>query len=57
MIEDDAAAAVWREHDRFLPSQQSRQHSASIGRQAASEVSGHHCKRARENIGKYQIVA
>jgi hypothetical protein len=57
MIEDDAAAAVWCEHDRLLPWQQSRQHGAATGRQAASEIGGHHCKRARENIGKYQIVA
>jgi hypothetical protein len=47
MIEHDAAAAVWCEHDRLLPPQQSRQHGASIGRQSASEIRGHHRQGAR----------
>jgi len=57
MIEHDAAAAVRCEDDRLLPSQQSRQHGASIGRQPASEIGGHHRQRAREDIGQDQIVA
>jgi hypothetical protein len=57
IIKRDAAAAVWCEHDRLLPSQQSRQHGASAGSQSMSEVGGHHCQWAREDIGQDQIVA
>jgi hypothetical protein len=57
MIEHDAAAAVRCEHDRLLPSQQSRQHGASIRRQPAREVGGHHRQWTREDIGQDQIIA
>jgi len=57
MIEHDAAAAVGCEHDRLLAPQQSRQHGASIGRQPASEVGGHHRQRSRKDIRQDQIVA
>jgi hypothetical protein len=57
MVEHYAAAAVWCEHDRLLPPQQSRQHGASIGRQPASKIGGHHRQWAREDIGQDQIIA
>jgi hypothetical protein len=57
VIEHDAAAAMRREYDRLLPSQQSRQHSASMGRQPASKVGGHDRQWAREDIGQDQVIA
>jgi hypothetical protein len=56
MIEHDAAAAMWCEHDRLLPSQQSRQHGASARSQPAGEIGGHDGQWAREDIGQDQIV-
>jgi hypothetical protein len=56
MIEHDAAAPVRREHDRLLPTQQSRQNRASIGRQPEGEIGGHHRQWAREDIRHNQIV-
>jgi len=57
MIEHDAAAAVRCEHDRLLPSQQSRQHGASARSQPAREIGSHHGQWASEDIGQDQIVA
>jgi hypothetical protein len=57
MIEHDAAAAVRREHDRLLPSQQPGQHGASARSQPAREVGGHDRQWAREDIGQDQIIA
>ena len=57
MIEHDAAAAVRREHDRFLRAQQAGQDGAAARRQLAGEIGGHHRQGAREDIRQDQIVA
>jgi len=56
MIEHDAAAAVRREHDRFLRAQQAGQDGAAARRQLAGEIGGHHRQRACEDIRQNQIV-